>query len=156
MQQAWYSYSTCWEKNARGLAEKKTGLMITRQLILWVLAPLPPACLYPWARLCFVDLSASGTCRFVFLFLFCLFVCFCFCFVFLDFNLDLWPRPAGLWSRTSWCGPGRNNNVGKYSKSKCSGSIIWMHTAPGAYFLHAPGAVRISNMFAEHIWLTDY
>ena len=30
-------------------------------------------------------------------------------------------------------------------------SIIWMHTAPGAYLLHTPGAVCISNMFLEYI-----
>ena len=28
-----------------------------------------------------------------------------------------------------------------------------MHTAPGAYLLHTPGAVCISNMIQEHIWL---
>ena len=28
-----------------------------------------------------------------------------------------------------------------------------MHTAPGVYLLHALGAVCISNMIMEHIWL---
>ena len=29
----------------------------------------------------------------------------------------------------------------------------WMTTDSGAYLLHAPGAVCISNMILEHIWL---
>ena len=41
----------------------------------------------------------------------------------------------------------------QYSKSKCSRSIIWVHTAPGAYLLNASGTVCISNMILEHIWL---
>ena len=35
----------------------------------------------------------------------------------------------------------------------CSRSMIWMHTAPGAYVLYyAPGALCIQNMLMEHIW----
>ena len=30
------------------------------------------------------------------------------------------------------------------------------HTAPGAYSKHAPGAVCISNMVLEHIWLKKF
>ena len=29
--------------------------------------------------------------------------------------------------------------------------LIEMHTAPGAYFMYAPGAVCFSNMVLEHV-----
>ena len=35
----------------------------------------------------------------------------------------------------------------------CPRNIIWIYTAPGAYLLHAPEAVCISNIVLEHIWL---
>ena len=63
------------------------------------------------------------------------------CSFFWDFGLDLWSiaGPYGpactIWSRTI-------NNLEEYSKSNML--IIWMHTAPGAYLLHAPEAVYIS------------
>ena len=37
----------------------------------------------------------------------------------------------------------------------CSRSIIWMHTTPGAYLLYVPGALCISNVILEHIWLKN-
>ena len=33
---------------------------------------------------------------------------------------------------------------------------IWKHTAPEAHSKHAPGAVCISNMVLEHIWLRKF
>ena len=35
----------------------------------------------------------------------------------------------------------------------CSMTIFEINTAPEAYSKHAPGAVLISNMLQEHIWL---
>ena len=38
----------------------------------------------------------------------------------------------------------------------CSRTIFKKHTAPGAYSKHAPGAVCISNMVLQHIWLRKF
>ena len=55
---------TLWYDSTCGLAKKCRRLMITRPSMLWVRAPLRPACLCPWARyiisICFVGQSASG------------------------------------------------------------------------------------------------
>ena len=44
------------------------------------------------------------------------------------------------------------NNLSK----TCSKTILEKHTAPGAYIKHAPGAVCISNMVLEYIWLRKF
>ena len=76
--------------------------------------------------------------------------------LFWDFGL------LDLWSRTTY-GP-EPATPGPYGSEPliirknipsqiCSRSIIWMHTAPGAYLLHAREAVCISDMIHEHIKL---
>ena len=59
------------------------------------------------------------------------------------------PGPAGPGSY----GPGPLIILKDILSQICSRSIIWMHTAPGAYLLRAPGAVCISNMILEQMWL---
>ena len=70
---------------------------------------------------------------------------------------DPWKSVAGFFVILAGpAGPGPYspgpNNLEEYSKSNM---VRDYNTAPEAYLLHASGAVYISNMILEHIWLIN-
>ena len=86
--------------------------------------------------------------------------------LFLSAFLTFWPRlmvhHISIWFWTIWSWTIRTwwswtiDNLKEYYKSSNAPGPYLKSTAPGAYSKHAPGAVRISNMILEYIWLRKF